>query len=90
MYPARKIVVTCAPAISSYLANEVKSLGLPIRQVNKLNVETYGNLVDAMRLNLNLRTGNRVLYQITGFKIINADELSRKCREIERVNDFLK
>ena len=83
MYSTRKIVVTCAPAISSYLANEVKSLGLPISKVNKLNVETYGDLVDAMRLNLNLRTGNRVLFQIRGFEVINADELYRKCRELK-------
>ncbi len=83
MYPTQKIVVTCAPGISSYLANEVKTLGLPVKRVNKLNVETYGNLVDAMSLNLNLRTGNRVLYQINGFKVINADELYRKCIEIK-------
>ncbi len=83
MYPSQKIVITCAPEISSYLANEVKTLGLPVKRENKLSVETYGNLSDALLLNLHLRTGNRVLYQITGFKVKNADELYGKCREIK-------
>jgi len=71
----RKIVVTCAPLISPILAQEVEKLGLPVKSINRLDVATEGTLLDAMRLNLQLRTAHRVLYQLKTFSVSQPDEL---------------
>ena len=71
----RKIVVTCAPLISSILAQEVEALGMPVKSINRLDVETEGTLLDAMKLNLQLRTAHRVLYQLQTFSVNQPDEL---------------
>jgi len=56
------ILVTCARGIAFYLREEILALGLPVREVSEAAVETAGNMTDAMRLNLALRTGQRVLF----------------------------
>ncbi|MEQ9441840.1 MAG: class I SAM-dependent RNA methyltransferase [Cyclobacteriaceae bacterium] len=71
----RKIIVTCAPFISEILAQELSALGLPVKSVNRLDVETEGSLLDAMRLNMKLRTAHRVLYQLKTFSADKPDEL---------------
>ncbi|WKN41310.1 THUMP domain-containing class I SAM-dependent RNA methyltransferase [Tunicatimonas pelagia] len=71
----RKIVVTCAPLISPILAKEIEGLNLPVKSINRLDVETEGTLLDAMRLNLQLRTAHRVLYQLKSFTINQPNEL---------------
>ncbi|MGB3586215.1 MAG: class I SAM-dependent RNA methyltransferase, partial [Tunicatimonas sp.] len=71
----RKIVVTCAPLISPILAQEIERLNLPVKSINRLDVETEGTLLDAMRLNLQLRTAHRVLYQLEALTISDPDEL---------------
>ena len=71
----RKIIVTCAPFISPILARELEELGLPVKSINRLDVETEGSLLDAMRLNLKLRTAHRVLYQLKAFSANQPDEL---------------
>ncbi len=71
----RKIVVTCAPLISPILAQEIEGLNLPVKSINRLDVETEGTLLDAMRLNLQLRTAHRVLYQLEALTISDPDEL---------------
>ena len=78
----RKIIVTCAPFISPILAKELEELGLPVKSINRLDVETEGSLLDAMRLNLKLRTAHRVLYQLKAFSANQPDEL------YEAVNDY--
>ena len=59
-----RIAITCAKGVSSYLKQEVLSLGLPVLSKNISEVETEGTLEDAMRLNLLIRTGHRVLYRL--------------------------
>lgn len=71
----RKIVVTCSPYISSILAQEIEEIGLPVKSINRLDVETEGTMLDAMRLNLQLRTAHRVLYQLKTFSASQPDEL---------------
>lgn len=71
----RKIVVTCAPLISPILAQEIERLGMPVKSINRLDIETEGTLLDAMRLNLQLRTAHRVLYQLKPLSITQPDEL---------------
>ncbi|MDI9570985.1 MAG: class I SAM-dependent RNA methyltransferase [Pseudomonadota bacterium] len=58
----RPILVSCARGIVPYLREEILALGLPVRETAEAHVETEGAMTDAMRLNLALRTGQRVLF----------------------------
>ncbi len=74
MRPAR-IVITCAKGVAPFLKEEVLSLKLPVRAESVAGVETEGTMEDAMRLNLFLRTGQRVLFLVEEITARNADEL---------------
>jgi len=69
------IIITCAKGITPYLKEEVLSLGLPILAESVASVETEGAMVDAMQLNLSVRTGHRVLFLLQEFSARNPDEL---------------
>lgn len=73
-----RILVTCPKGIAPYLAEEIRSLGRPVLEERTAAVETEGTLHDAMRLNLHLRTGHRVLFLVQTFKAGTPDELYRK------------
>ena len=70
-----EIVTVCSPYMSDYVAEEITRLGYKISKSNQLTVVTEGSIEDTMRLNLHLRTANRVLFLITRFKANNADAL---------------
>jgi putative N6-adenine-specific DNA methylase len=70
-----KIVITCAKGIPPYLKEEVLSLGLPVISLGVASVETEGMVDDTRRLNLFIRTGQRVLFLLEEFKAQNPDEL---------------
>jgi putative N6-adenine-specific DNA methylase len=70
-----RIAITCAKGVSTYLKQEILSLGLPVLSKSISEVETEGTLEDAMRLNLLIRTGHRVLYRVQSFKTRTPDEL---------------
>jgi putative N6-adenine-specific DNA methylase len=70
-----RIVITCAKGVSPFLREEVLSLGLPVLSESVAGVESEGTMDDAMRLNLFLRTGQRVLLLLQEMEIRNADEL---------------
>jgi len=72
-----RIVITCAKGIPPILTAEVLSLGLPVLSEGPSNIETEGDMEDAMRLNLFIRTGQRVLFFIKGFESFDSDELYR-------------
>jgi len=72
-----RIVITCAKGVPPFLKEEVLSLGLPVRSETVAGVETEGTMEDAMRLNLFLRTGQRVLLLLREMEARNADELYR-------------
>jgi 23S rRNA G2445 N2-methylase RlmL len=72
-----KITISCAKGIPPYLKQEVLSLGFPILSEDVAAVTTEGSLEDTMRLNLFLRTGQRVLYRLVSFKARTPDELYR-------------
>jgi len=74
----KRIFVTCPKGIHPYLAGEIRLLGFPVISESLSGVETEGNLQDAMRLNLFLRTGHRVLYLLSAFSASNPDELYRE------------
>lgn len=77
-----RILVTCPKGIAPCLAEEVRSLGLPVHDEAAAAVETEGTLQDALRLNLHLRTGHRVLVLVRTFKAETPDDLYRKLWEI--------
>jgi 23S rRNA G2445 N2-methylase RlmL len=70
-----KILVTCAKGLSSYLQAEILSLGFPVRSATEAAVETAGTLADTMTLNLNLRSGHRVLYRLHAMEAGTPEEL---------------
>jgi len=56
-----KILVTCAKGIPPILAGEIRKLGYEVEQETIAGVEMRGTLHDSMKMNLFLRTGQRVL-----------------------------
>ncbi len=77
-----KILITCPKGIPPFLKQELCNLRFPVLFENIAGVETEGSLDDAMRLNLLLRTGHRVLFVLKEFTARNADELYRAIRGI--------
>ena len=78
-----RIVITCGKGISSFLKGEIDALGLPILSEGVAHVETEGTMIDAMRLNLFVRTGHRVLFLLETFHARNPDGLYEKISRIE-------
>jgi 23S rRNA G2445 N2-methylase RlmL len=81
--PKTRIVITCAKGAPPFLKEEISSLGLPVRSESIAGVETEGTMEDAMRLNLFLRTGQRVLFFLRKLEAKNADELYAGISRIE-------
>ncbi len=77
-----RILVTCPKRLPPYLARELQDLGFPILSERVTGVETSGTLVDAMRLNLYLRTGHRVLFLLGSFTAHTPDDMYRNVTEI--------
>jgi 23S rRNA G2445 N2-methylase RlmL len=75
-----KILVTCPKGVTPYLKAEIEYLRFPILHEIDTAIQTEGTLEDTMRLNLHLRTAQRVLYQLQTFKVISPGAL------YERVN----
>ncbi len=73
-----KILVTCAKGITPFLKEELRALGFPILSEMIAGVLTQGSLDDTMKLNLHLRTGQRVLYFLNSFKTDTPEELYEK------------
>ena len=77
-----RIVITCAKEIPPYLGKEVLSLGLPVVSEGVADIETEGTMHDAMRLNLFLRTGQRVLFLLESFEAEWPDQLYQELLQI--------
>ncbi|MDA8084738.1 MAG: hypothetical protein M0024_13855 [Nitrospiraceae bacterium] len=82
------IVVTCPKGLTPWLVMEIGSLGLPVISESIASVTTEGGMAEAMRLNLQLRTGHRVLLLLKGFLARNADDLYRELFDI-RWEDYI-
>lgn len=78
----RTLLVTCPKGIAPWLAAEVRGLGFAAPAEGEAAVETAGTLADAMRMNLHLRTGHRVLYHLSAFRAEDPDGLYRGVRGI--------
>ena len=70
-----KILVTCPKGIAPYLQAEIVALGFPILNATEAAIETEGTLTDTMTLNLNVRTGHRVLYLFHAMQANTPEEL---------------
>ncbi len=81
--PSDKIFITCAKGIVPFLKEEVLALGFPIHEEMPAGVLTAGTLADTMKLNLHLRTAQRVLYFLQEFKAYSPDELYRAMLKIK-------
>jgi len=57
----RDIRITCAPALASWLSDELAPLELPVVERTKTGVTTHGTWTDTWRLCLQLRTALQVL-----------------------------
>ena len=84
------ILITCPKGIPPYLKQEILSLGFPVLFETASSVETEGTLDDALRLNLFLRTGHRVLFLIREFEAESPDELYEQVFRIEWQDYFHK
>ncbi|MCF6360133.1 MAG: class I SAM-dependent RNA methyltransferase [Cyclobacteriaceae bacterium] len=76
------IFVICAPEISPILHEEIKALGFTNTKEHRLGVQLYGTLADCMYLNLQLRTANKVLWEVSKFYAANPDQLYNKAIKI--------
>jgi putative N6-adenine-specific DNA methylase len=77
-----KIVITCAKGVPPFLRQEILSLGFPVLSEGRAEVETEGSLEDAMRLNLMIRTGQRILFLLESFSARTPDELYKRMSRI--------
>lgn len=71
----RNIFISTAPRIAPILAQELAGLGFPHIEIQPKGVITKGNLYDCMKLNLNLRTANRVMLEFANFNAVSPDQL---------------
>lgn len=76
------IVVTCFPQQSPWLAKEMEDLDYEVQSTSISEVEISGYMDDCLRLNMYLRTANRVLFQIQRFRAVNANELYKRIKDI--------
>ncbi|GBD98648.1 ribosomal RNA large subunit methyltransferase L [bacterium BMS3Abin07] len=83
-----KILVTCPKGIETYLRDELTGLGYPVISGSTSGVETEGTLDDTMKLNLCIRTGQRVLFFINKFNVLNINEFYRNVKRI-RWEDYI-
>jgi len=77
----RPVLVTCPKGLPPFLAREMTALGLPGREL-AAGVLTEGTLADCMRLNLALRTGHRVLFELGR---LNAPDPAALAEELGRL-----
>ncbi|MBN2136697.1 MAG: hypothetical protein JW720_02715 [Sedimentisphaerales bacterium] len=69
------ILITCSPGLVGYVRGEVEQLGYQVGASHSTGLEVEGSQVDAMRLNLHLRTANNVLFLLKHFKCKSVGEL---------------
>jgi 23S rRNA G2445 N2-methylase RlmL len=74
----RRILITSARGTPGILAGEIQAQRFPVRSTLETAVETEGTLADTLRLNLSLRTAQRVLYLFDAFPAGQAQDLYRR------------
>ncbi len=82
----RNIFVTAHPRIGPVLATELTSLGFKVEKTENMGVYATGTFTDAIRMNLYLRSANRVLLRLIQFKAGSPEELYTKAKNFEWEN----
>lgn len=80
--PDQPILVTCPKRSTPYLEAELEALGFPIKDTVETGVFTAGSLEDCWQLNLQSRTGLRVLFQFSEFRAADAETLYQKAGKL--------
>jgi putative N6-adenine-specific DNA methylase len=76
------IVIACARGLAPAAAMELTQLGYAVGDASETMVSVRGTLVDAMRLNLWLRSAHRVLWPLVSARARNLDELYAAVKHI--------
>ena len=76
------IVIACARGLAPVAAQELTQLGYAIGDAGETMVSVRGSLVDAMRLNLWLRSAHRVLWPLATARARNLDDLYAAVKRI--------
>jgi len=76
------ILITCSAGLVDYVRQEIEALGYEGGDYHKTGLEIQGDLCDAMRLNLHLRTAYNVLFLLKQFKCYSPDELYRNVKDL--------
>jgi putative N6-adenine-specific DNA methylase len=83
MQPApAPICLTCARGLAGVLKDEASGLGFNATGGSESSILTRGTLRDAMRLNLHLRTANRVLLEVGTFPAREPPDVYRGVRAL--------
>jgi len=77
-----RILATCGRGCAGALQKELRRLGYVAEAISDTVVGVEGDLRDAMRLNLWLRTANRILFEVAGFAVESPDELYAAVRDL--------
>ena len=75
------IYITCGLGLNKYLAAELDELGYEITSENSAGLVVEGSLVDAMLLNLHLRSALNIFYQLDEFECTHGDQLYELVKE---------
>jgi len=76
------ILITCGRGLADLLRTEVEGLGFSVDSSHETGVEITGDIADAMRLNLHLRTAFHVLYRLARFECRGPDHLYAQVNQI--------
>ncbi len=69
------LALACARGLAPYALSEIRELGFPVVEHDDDSVTTRGTMLDALRLNLHLRTAHRVLFPLARVQAKNLDHL---------------
>ncbi|MEI6211776.1 MAG: THUMP domain-containing protein [bacterium] len=76
------LVVSCARGLAPIAAQELAQLGYAVSDASETMVSVRGTLMDAMRLNLWLRSAHRVLWPLATVRARNLDDLYAAVKRI--------
>lgn len=77
-----EIVLACARHLAPYARAEAEALGCKVTESDDDSVTLRGSMLDALRLNLHLRTAHRVLVPVGRFQAKNLEHLYRHASTI--------
>ena len=80
------IFVTSHPRIGPVLASEMSALGYKVEKIENMGVYATGSFTDAIRMNLYLRSANRVLFRLIQFNADNPEDLYKNSKNFEWEN----